>query len=72
VESFDLVTHVVSLGPGSDRNGGAAAEASRGAPTTNATGTTNTGTGTAPGVDPNWRPNPGVQPPGFNRGGATQ
>jgi general secretion pathway protein I len=24
VESFDLVTHVVSLGPGSDRNGGAA------------------------------------------------
>ena len=26
-ESFDLVTHVVSLGPGSDRNGGAAAAA---------------------------------------------
>jgi general secretion pathway protein I len=26
-ESFDLVTHVVSLGPGSDRNGGAAAVA---------------------------------------------
>jgi general secretion pathway protein I len=24
-ESFDIVTHVVSLGPGSDRNGGAAA-----------------------------------------------
>jgi general secretion pathway protein I len=32
VESFDLVTHVVSLGPGSDRNGGAAAEATQGAP----------------------------------------
>ncbi|MCA2977601.1 MAG: prepilin-type N-terminal cleavage/methylation domain-containing protein [Myxococcaceae bacterium] len=30
-ESFDLVTHVVSMGPGSDRNGGAAAVA--GAPT---------------------------------------
>ncbi len=30
VESFDLVTHVVSLGPGSDRNGGAAAEAAGG------------------------------------------
>ncbi|WP_224249431.1 prepilin-type N-terminal cleavage/methylation domain-containing protein [Hyalangium gracile] len=27
VESIDLVTHVVSLGPGSDRNGGAAAAA---------------------------------------------
>jgi general secretion pathway protein I len=27
VESMDLVTHVVSLGPGSDRNGGAAAAA---------------------------------------------
>lgn len=26
-ESFDIVTHVVSLGPGSDRNGGAAAAA---------------------------------------------
>lgn len=26
-ESFDLVTHVVSMGPGSDRNGGAAAVA---------------------------------------------
>jgi general secretion pathway protein I len=30
-ESIDLVTHVVSLGPGSDRNGGAAAAS--GAPT---------------------------------------
>jgi general secretion pathway protein I len=26
-ESIDLVTHIVSLGPGSDRNGGAAAAA---------------------------------------------
>jgi general secretion pathway protein I len=26
-ETFDVVTHVVSLGPGSDRNGGAAAAA---------------------------------------------
>jgi general secretion pathway protein I len=31
-ESFDLVTHVVSLGPGSDRNGGAAAVAGVGPP----------------------------------------
>ncbi len=30
VESIDLVTHVVSLGPGSDRNGGAAAQAGLG------------------------------------------
>ncbi|NMO21590.1 prepilin-type N-terminal cleavage/methylation domain-containing protein [Pyxidicoccus fallax] len=30
VESIDLVTHVVSLGPGSDRNGGAAFEQSQG------------------------------------------
>lgn len=34
-ESFDLVTHVVSLGPGSDRNGGASAAA--GQPTTSDT-----------------------------------
>ena len=35
-ESIDLVTHVVSMGPGSDRNGGAAAAA--GAPSAGASG----------------------------------
>jgi general secretion pathway protein I len=33
VESMDLVTHVVSLGPGSDRNGGGNFNASAGGPT---------------------------------------
>jgi general secretion pathway protein I len=39
VESMDVVTHVVSLGPGSDRNGGGTFNAGTGAPTPGASGT---------------------------------
>lgn len=57
-ESIDLVTHVVSLGPGSDRNGGAAAAA--GAPNAQ-----NGGMVRPDGTPPHGTPRPGPNGAGF-------
>jgi general secretion pathway protein I len=78
VESIDLVTHVVSLGPGSDKNGGgpqtadplaaaaAAAAAAAGGPGGPGIGT---GTGGMPGLPgfPGFPGSPGGKAPGFER-----
>ena len=58
IESIDLVTHVVSLGPGSDRNGGAAAAA--GAPNA-----ANGGLVRPDGTPPHGTPKPGPNGQGF-------
>jgi general secretion pathway protein I len=57
-ESIDVVTHVVSLGPGSDRNGGAAAAA--GAPNAQ-----NGGMVRPDGTPPHGTPKPGPNGAGF-------
>ncbi|SET57043.1 type IV pilus modification PilV family protein [Stigmatella erecta] len=61
VESIDVVTHMVSLGPGSDRNGGASAGSTPGGTTPG--GTTPGGT-TPGGINPG-----GLNPGGINPGG---
>jgi general secretion pathway protein I len=58
IESIDLVTHVVSIGPGSDRNGGAAAAA--GAPNA-----ANGGLVRPDGTPPHGTPKPGPNGMGF-------